>query len=86
MKEETKTSKKKFQGIVVSDAMAKTRIVEVTRLTKHKRYHKYYKVTKRFPAHDEAGEYKKGDEVVIEEVRPISKTKRWKVTGKVLKK
>lgn len=86
MTQENKISKRKFQGIVVSDAMTKTRIVEVTRLKKHVRYHKYYKVSTRFSAHDEEGVYKKGDTVIIEETRPISKTKRWKIVGKVEKK
>jgi len=76
---------RKLKGIVVSDAMAKTRVVAVERLTKHPRYHKYYTVTKRFAAHDEANEYKKGDAVVIQEGRPRSRTKRWTIVGRIAK-
>jgi small subunit ribosomal protein S17 len=75
--------KKKLQGIIVSDKMDKTRVVAVTRLKKHSRYKKYYKVTNRFKAHDEKNIYKIGDRVVIEETRPLSKEKRWKIIGKL---
>jgi small subunit ribosomal protein S17 len=75
--------KRKIKGIVVSDKMAKTVVVEVDRLKKHPKYKKYFKVTARFKAHDEKGEYKTGDNVIIEETRPISKEKRWKVISKV---
>ena len=73
---------RQIQGIVVSDKMNKTRVVEVTRFTKHKRYLKYFKVTKRFKAHDENNEYKTGDKVVIQEMRPMSKEKRWKIISR----
>jgi len=73
---------RRLQGIVVSDKMNKTRVVAVTRLKKHPRYLKYYKVTKRFKAHDENNEYKVGDKVIIEETRPLSKEKRWRIVGK----
>jgi len=63
--------------------MVKTRVVAVERLKKHKRYLKYYKVTDRFKAHDEKNEYKVGDRVVMEESRPMSKEKRWKIIEKV---
>lgn len=73
---------RKITGVVVSDKMAKTRVVAVTRLKKHPIYLKYFKVTTRFKAHDENNEYKKDDVVVIEETRPLSKEKRWKIVGK----
>ena len=76
---------RRLQGIVVSDKMNKTRVVAVTRLKKHPRYLKYYKVTKRFKAHDENNEYKVGDKVIIEETRPLSKEKRWRIKGLVEK-
>ena len=68
-----------LKGIVVSDKMQKTVVVAVTRLKKHPKYKKYYKVTKRFKAHDEKGEYHTGDKVIIQETRPMSKEKRWRV-------
>lgn len=74
---------RKLQGTVVSDKMLKTRVVAVERLKKHKRYHKYYKVTERYKAHDENNEYKLGDKVVIEETRPLSRDKRWKIVEKL---
>lgn len=78
-----KNSKKRIlEGIVVSDAMIKTRVVAVTRLKKHPRYHKYYKVTKRYKAHDEKGEFSVGDAVRIQESRPMSKEKRWIIISK----
>ena len=74
---------RKLKGIVVSDKMAKTVVVSVVRLKKHPVYKKYFKVTNRFKAHDEANEYKVGDKVVIEETRPMSREKRWKVVSKI---
>lgn len=71
-----------LKGVVVSDKMQKTVVVAITRLTKHPKYKKYYKVTKRFKAHDEKGEFHIGDKVIIQETRPVSKEKRWTVKGK----
>ena len=59
--------------------MQNTVVVRVDRLKKHPKYLKYYRISKRFKAHDEKGEYRTGDQVIIEETRPISKDKRWKV-------
>jgi len=74
---------RKLQGIVVSDKMQKTRIVLIEHLKKHPRYHKYYKVSRRLKAHDEKNEYKVGDKVVIQETRPISKEKRWRIVARI---
>lgn len=71
-----------LKGVVVSDKMTKTVVVSVTRLKKHLKYKKYYKVTKRFKAHDEKNEYHVGDKVMIQEIRPMSRDKRWKIAGK----
>ena len=73
----------KLQGTVVSDKMEKTVVVKIERIKEHPRYKKRYKVHKKYKAHDEKGEYKEGDVVIIEETRPISKDKRWRVIGKV---
>ena len=75
--------KRKLQGIIVSDKMNKTRVVAITRLKKHPRYKKYYKISRKFKAHDEKNEYKTGDKVAIEETRPMSKEKRWIIIGRV---
>lgn len=72
-----------LQGVIVSDKMAKTVVVAVSRLVKHPKYKKYYKVTKRYKAHDEKGEYHTGDKVAIQETRPLSKEKRWRVLSRV---
>ncbi len=74
---------RKIKGTIVSDKMAKTRVVASTRLKMHEKYKKYFKVTKRYKAHDEENAYKTGDVVIIEETKPISKDKRWKIVGKV---
>lgn len=80
-KTEKRVIKRRLEGVVVSDKMQKTVVVRVTRFKKHPKYLKYYKVSHRFKAHDEAGEYKTGDKILIEETRPLSKDKRWKVVG-----
>ncbi len=74
---------RKIKGVVVSDKMTKTRVVAVTRFKKHPKYLKYYEVVKKFKAHDENNEYKKGDAVVIEETRPLSREKRWKIINRI---
>ena len=66
----------------MSDKMTKTVVVSVTRLKKHPKYKKYYKVTNRFKAHDEKGEYHTGDKVVVQETRPMSRDKRWAVVSR----
>ena len=75
--------KRKLQGIVVSDKMQKTVVVEVERVKEHPKYKKRFKIHKKYKAHDENKEYKMGDKVVIEETTPISKDKKWKVISKV---
>jgi small subunit ribosomal protein S17 len=63
--------------------MQKTVVVEVERIKEHPKYRRRFKVHKKYKAHDENGEFHIGDKVVIEETRPMSKEKRWKVIGKV---
>jgi small subunit ribosomal protein S17 len=77
--EQPNKKRRLLTGIVVSDKMDKTVTVEVTRLVKHAKYKKYVQRTKRYHAHDENNDCKVGDEVVIEESRPYSATKRWKL-------
>lgn len=66
-------------GTVVSTKMDKTIVVSVDTYKSHPKYHKKYKVTKKFYAHDEANTSKEGDTVTIVESRPLSKLKRWSV-------
>jgi len=68
-----------LKGTVVSTKMAKTVVVAVTRLKKHPRYKKYFRVTKKYKAHDEQETSKEGDTVILESTRPLSKGKRWKI-------
>jgi small subunit ribosomal protein S17 len=75
-------NKKKFSGVIVSDKMMKTVTVKVDRFVKHPKYGKYLTISKKYKAHDEAGAYKVGDAVIIEECRPISKDKSFVVVGK----
>ncbi|MBL4894786.1 MAG: 30S ribosomal protein S17 [Emcibacter sp.] len=75
--------KRILQGEVVSDKSDKTIVVRVERRFKHPLYHKVVRSTKKYHAHDENNENKVGDIVRIEECRPISKNKTWKVIGNV---
>lgn len=74
--------KRKLQGTIISAKMKKTAVVRIERLKEHPKYRQRYKLHKNYKAHDEKGEFKVGDKVIIEETRPISKDKRWKVVGK----
>ena len=76
-------TKRRINGIVVSDAMNKTRVVSVERVKKHARYQKWYKVNTRFHAHDEENQYHVGDVVIMEECRPLSAKKRWMIVAKI---
>lgn len=75
--------KKQLTGTIVSNKMQKTLVVEVEKIKQHPRYKKRYKVHKKYKAHYDEGEFGIGDKVIIEESRPISKDKRWKVIKKL---
>ena len=79
MEAKTKKLNKVLKGVVVSDKMDKTIVVLVTRFVEHKKYGKRIKMTKKYKAHDETNSKKVGDTVEIEETRPISKDKKFKV-------
>lgn len=79
MEAKIKKTNKVLKGVVVSDKMDKTVVVEVTRFVEHKKYGKRIKKTKNYKAHDADNTKKVGDVVEIEEVRPISKDKHFKV-------
>jgi len=72
-------------GKVVSDKMDKTIVVAVETTIRHSVYSKTVRVTKKFKVHDENGEAKVGDTVMIMETRPLSKDKRWRLV-KILEK
>ena len=71
--------RKTQEGVVVSDAMQKTRVVKIERVYRHPRYQRVIRMSKRLKAHDEGNESKVGDRVLLEETRPMSKEKRWRV-------
>mgnify|MGYP001596471402 CR=1 FL=1 len=79
MTEEKTTKGKVLSGVVVSDKMDKTVVVEVTRFVKHEKYQKYQKKTKRYKAHDEGNKHKVGEKVDIRQTKPISKDKHFTV-------
>lgn len=78
-KEITEKKGNVLKGVVTSDKMDKTVVVSVSRFIKHPLYGKFYKVSKKYKAHDEENKFKTGDKVEIVETRPISKDKRFKV-------
>jgi len=77
--DEGKKFKKQLKGVVVSDKSDKTVVVRVRRFAKHPRYGKFVTVDKKYKVHDENNSHKIGDSVVIEECRPISKDKKFKI-------
>ena len=77
--ERQRSRAKTREGVVVSSAMDKTVVVAVKRTVRHRRYHKYLTLSTKYLAHDERNECSVGDIVLIEECRPLSKNKRWRV-------
>ncbi|MBW6497361.1 MAG: 30S ribosomal protein S17 [Bacteroidales bacterium] len=76
---ETRTPRKERTGIVVSNKMEKSIVVEVQRRVKHPKYGKFVKRSSRFMAHDEKNDSNIGDTVRIMETRPLSKNKCWRL-------
>ena len=77
--------RKTLSATVVSDKMDKTVVVIASRLVQHRAYRKFIDYRKKFKAHDEYNECQIGDTVMITESRPLSRTKRWRVS-KVVEK
>lgn len=73
------TQRRRLSGTVVSDKMLKTVSVRVDRTTVHPKYGKRFHQSAKYLAHNEDGSAKAGDQVVIEETRPLSARKRWRV-------
>ncbi len=78
-KQEVGRTVKERQGTVIKTKMQKTVVVEVTRRVRHPKYLKFMNQRCRYMAHDESNACKVGDQVVLEETRPLSKNKRWRV-------
>lgn len=83
--EGNKSGRKRRVGTVISNKMDKTVVVKVERLILHPKYHKYIRRQNKFKAHDALNSCQVGDRVLIEESRPLSKTKRWVVVTTVEK-
>jgi small subunit ribosomal protein S17 len=75
--------KRVLSGTVVSDKGDKTVVVRVERRVKHPLYGKIIKLSKKYHAHDEANEFKAGEQIRIEECAPISKLKTWKALDRI---
>ena len=75
-----KILRRQLVGTVISDKMDKTVIVLVERLVKHRLYQKYVRRRSKFAAHDERNASRVGDKVLIIQSRPLSKTKKWRVS------
>jgi len=75
--------KKQLMGVITSNKMQKTVVVEVESVKHHPKYLKTYRMHKKYKAHTESGDYAIGDRVMIEECRPISKDKHWQVIKKI---
>ncbi len=80
MEEKSRNLRKSLQGTVVSDKMDKSVVVAVERRVAHPRYKRYYKRTTRVVAHDADNSCRLGDQVRVMSTRPISKSKRWRVS------
>lgn len=76
---EVRGHRKTRVGVVVSDKMNRTAVVEITRRVLHPKYKKYVKRSKRYHVHDAENTCRVGDRVMIEETRPLSKLKRWRL-------
>lgn len=86
MTNQKKALQKTKTGVVVSDKMQKTIVVQVERLSRHPLYKKTIRRFKKFKAHDENNSAKVGDQVRIVETRPLSKDKRWRLAQIIGKK
>jgi small subunit ribosomal protein S17 len=75
--------KRQLTGKIVSAKIPKMAVVSVEKIKEHQKYKKRFKFHQKYKAHFEEGEYQPGDTVVIEETRPISKDKRWKIIKKI---
>lgn len=82
--EQSRGKRKQRTGFVLSHAMQKTIVVKVARRVRHPLYGKEMKIYKKFYVHDEKDEAKVGDRVLIEETRPLSKLKRWRLVQVLL--
>ncbi len=78
-KSDERGARRRIVGVVTSNKMQKTVVVQVERRVKDRKFRKYTTTRVRYKAHDENNEYKIGDRVEIVETRPLSKDKRWRV-------
>lgn len=74
---------RELSGVVVSTKMLKTAVVKVDTIKVHKIYKKRYVVSRKYKAHDENNTYRVGDKVIIRQVKPMSKDKKWAIIKKI---
>ena len=79
MAEPRATAQRERQGVVVSDKMDKTIVVQVSAVKPHAQYEKVVRTTSRLKAHDEQNEAREGDTVLVRECRPLSRDKHWRL-------
>ncbi len=79
----SKKNKRRFPGVVIKDMMTKTVVVKIDRLKEVPKYKKRVLVSRKYKCHDEKEQYHVGDRVIIEECRPLSREKRWRVIKKI---
>lgn len=82
MDKDKKIIKRKFTGVVTSDKMDKTIVVQVLTVKRDQKYKKRYFISKKYKVHDEKNQFKEGDKVEFIECRPLSKDKKWRVIAK----
>ncbi|MGB9680728.1 MAG: 30S ribosomal protein S17 [Minisyncoccia bacterium] len=75
---------RRLKGVIVSAKMKNTAVVEVEHLKFHPKYKKYYRRHKKFKAHNPNNKFKEGEKVIIEQTRPLSKEKRWRIIKKTI--
>ena len=85
MQSNPRSNRKERIGVVISDKMDKTITVQVERVSRHPVYNRSIRKSTKFKAHDETNDAKRGDVVRIQETRPLSKTKRWRLLEVVKK-
>jgi len=78
----TQPRRRRLQGVVTSDKMQKTVVVRVDRMKMNTKYKRRYRVSKKYKAHDEKNDFHIGDKVTMEETRPLSKDKRWRIVSR----
>lgn len=76
-------ARRTLQGVIVSDKMQHTAVVVISHVRRDPKYPKEYIRSQKVKAHNEGNKFKAGEEVIIEETRPMSKDKRWRIVARI---